>query len=228
MRDIRKKLSIIAVAALFLTLATIPATTAETVTEEEQTIPVEITTVAENGLLQTERFQLTSVEWNSLIQKISMLMKLLNMAKGEEAASNILLDFLNANDNPILSRIINGLLSSKMSFKRQLVVSAGWGLNLNPFKKSQTDFIKPITMWHYAEQSNTMGLPSLTSSIDFDPFKLKNVMGSQLGIMLRFRGVYIHLPQPLPQQSFTFFMGTAKHIINLELPSIQLPNTMMM
>ena len=228
MRDIRKKLPIIAVATLFLILATIPATTAETLSQDKEMIPVDITTVSENGLFQTDRFQLSSVEWNSLIQKISMLIKLLNMAKGEEAASNILLDFLNANDSPILSRIINGLLNSKLNFDRQLIASAGWGINLNPFIKSQTDFIKPITIWHYAEQSNTMGFPSMTASIDFSPFKLKSVMGSQVGVMLRFRGVYIHLPQPLPEQSFTFFLGSAKHVMNFELPSIQLPNTTMM
>ena len=226
MRDIRKKLTIVAVAALFLSLAAIPATTTETL-QEEQTIPIEITTISENGLFQTERFQLTSVEWSSLIQKISMLMNLLNMAKGDEEASNILLDFLNINDSPILSKIINGLLSSKLNFKRQLVASAGWGINLNPFKKTQTDFIKPITFWHYQEQSNTMGLPSMTANMDFSPFKLKTVMGGQIGFMLRFRGVYVHLPQQLPEQSFTFFLGTAKHIVSFELPTIQLPNTMM-
>jgi hypothetical protein len=227
MRDIRKKLSIVAIAALFLTLATLPAITAETQTQDEQTIPVEITTVSENGLLRSEIFKLTSVEWSSLIQKISVLMKLLNMARGEQDTSNILLDFLNANESPILTRIVNSLLSSKLGLKRQLVASVGWGLDLNPFKKSQTDFIKPITFWHYAEQSDMMSVPSMTASIDFNPFKLKNVMGSQVGIMLRFRGVYIHLQQPLPDQSFTFFIGTAKHIINFELPSIQLPSTVM-
>jgi len=227
MRDIRKKLSIISVAVFFITLATIPAITAEIPTQDEQTIPVEITTVQENGFLQTETFQLSNVEWSSLIQKLNSLMQLLNMVKGKEATSNLLLDFLNTNDNPILSRIISGFLNSNMNFKRQLVVSAGWGVNLNPFEKTQTDFIKPITFWHYAEQSNTMQFPSMTASMDFSPFKFKTMMGSQIGLMFRFRGVYVHLPQTFPEQSFTFFMGTAKYIINFELPNIQLPTNMM-
>jgi hypothetical protein len=226
MRDIRKKTSIV-VAVLFISLTLIPITTADTAIQQEQIIPIELTTVQENGFLQTETFYLSDVEWSSVVGKLTTLMQILNMVKGEEAISNALLDFINGNDNPLLSRIISGLLNSQMDFDRQLVISAGWGINLIPFRNSQTDFIKPITFWHYAEQSDTMTFPSMTASLDFSPFKLKSVIGSQLGIMFRFRGVYIHIPQTFPNQSFTFFIGTAKRIINIELPNLELPSNMM-
>ena len=110
-----------------------------------------------------------------------------------------------------------------MDFDRQLIISAGWGLTLNPFKKTQTDFVKPITFWHYADQSDTMLIPSITASLTLNPFQVKSMMGSQLGVMIRFRGVYVNIPQQLPQQSFTFFIGSAKHILNVELPTFELP-----
>jgi hypothetical protein len=98
---------------------------------------------------------------------------------------------------------------------------------LNPFKKGQTDFVRPITCWHYAPQSETLLYPSTTATLNLDPFEFKTITGSQFGLMMRFRGVYIHIPQSLPNQSFTFFVGSAKYIMNIELPTLQLPEGMM-
>jgi len=227
MKKMLEKTSIIAVAALFLTVSIMPMIAADLGTEKEQTIPIEISSIQENGLLKTETFRLTNAEFSTIIEKLTTLINLINMAKGEDAVANILLNFINGNNNPLLSKIINALLTSNMDFDRKVVVSAGWGLNINPFKKSQTEFVKPITFWHYAQNSDTLTFPSSTATLNLNPFEAKTMIGSQLGIMLRFRGVYVHIPQSYPAQSFTFFIGSAKHIINIELPTLQAPDGMM-
>ena len=227
MKKMIEKTTIITVAALFLTVSIMPIISANEQTDNEQLIPIEIASVQENGLLQRETFRLTNLEFSSLMEKLNILINLIKTVKGEDAVANILLDFINGQENPIMAKIINALLNSDMDFKRQLVVSAGWGLNLNPFKKSQTEFIRPFTMWHYAQQSESLTIPSSTITLKMSPFEIKTMFGSQFGVMLRFRGVYIHIPQQLPSQSFTFFIGSAKHIINFEVPTIELPEGMM-
>ena len=222
MKTTIEKVSIIGVAALFLTVSIMPMIAAQEIPETETT-SIEIASVQNNGLLQTETFQLTTNELASLIEQLTRLTNLIDTAKDQESIGSILLDFINGNTNPIIAKIIDALLSSKMDFDRQLVVSAGWGLTLNPFKKTETDFVKPIAFWHYAEKEETMQIPSITATLNMNPFQVKSMMGSQFGIMLRFRGVHVHIPQKLPQQSFTFFIGSAKHVINVELPTIQIP-----
>ena len=222
MKTTIEKVSIIGVAALFLTISIMPMITAQE-TPITETIPVEIASVQKNGLLQTETFQLTTNELSSLIEQLTRLANLIDTAKDQEAIGSTLLDFITGNTNPLIAKIIDALLSSTMDFDRQLIVSAGWGLCLNPFKKTETDFMKPIAFWRYAEKEETMQIPSITATLHMNPFQVKSMMGSQIGIMLRFRGVYVQIPQQFPQQSFTFFIGSAKHVMNFELPTIQIP-----
>ena len=172
MKKMLEKTTIIAVAALFFTVSIMPMIAADLGTEKEQTIPIEISSIQENGLLKTETFRLTNAEFSTIIEKLTTLINLINMAKGEDAVANILLNFINGNNNPLLSKIINALLTSNMDFDRKVVVSAGWGLNINPFKKSQIDVIKPkpITFWHYAQNSDTMTFPSSTATLNLNPF----------------------------------------------------------
>lgn len=223
MMSIRKKGMILAVAALFLSLTMAPAITAEEKTTTPQTYAVEFTSVAENGLHLKETVQLTEPEIQVLQFRLSLLLNLLKNQVNVDGILNLLLRVLDMGGYPMVTQIITRLFDSEFLLKGKLVVSYGWGLDLNPFKDSETSFAKPITFWNYQESSEMLQIPSMTTIVDLNPFELKTVTGSQLGLMFRFQGIYLHISQPLPQQSFTFILGRSRRATSLEIPSISLP-----
>jgi len=222
MMSIRKKGMILAVAALFLSLSMAPAITAEKETTEP-VYAVELTSVAENGQFIQETMYLTSEEVQVLQNRLSWLLDLLKNQMDMEGLLELLLQFINLDDYPILSRIITTVFDSELLLKGKLVVSEGWGIDINPFKDSQTSFMKPITVWKYQAASEMFQLPSMTAIVDLNPFALKTIEGGQLGMMLRFKGIYVHISQPLPQQSFTFILGMSRFATAFEMPTVTLP-----
>ena len=223
MKKMIEKATIISIAALFISISALPAMSTEIQTKNDLTVPIELTSVQEDGTCQTETYDMTYEEMSRLLPKLRNLIDLLNGIKDKNTLLDILLELLGGNQNSLLGRLINYLITSGIAYDGQIVMSCGWGYNLNPLKDAKTDFVKPITMWHYSKESNMYMLPSTTAILQFSPFKFKTVGGSQFGFMFRFRGVYIHIPEQIPNQSFTFFIGSAKHIINVELPNITLP-----
>jgi len=224
MRKIYQKGMILAIVALFISVSAAPIMIAESQIQEEQTIPVEITSVQQNGIYTTETFKLTTDEVTSVITKIQEINDAVNNAKDRFSLIDILLDLLKGNsNNPLLSRIIQMMLGNGINLDQKFIASAGWGLNLNPLKEMKTDFMRPLTFWHYAPMSDAMQVPSTTAVLQFNPtFEFKTAIGGQIGFMFRFKGIYVHIPAQYPTQSFTFFAGTAKQIINIEM-NINLP-----
>lgn len=221
--SIGKKGMILAVAALFLSLSIAPAVTAKEEINTPQTYAVELTSIAENGLLVKETFQLTDGELQVLQFRLSLLLNLLKNQVNINTILNLLIQFLDLGGYPVLTRIITRMFDSEFLLNGKLVFSYGWGLDLNPFKDSETSFTRPFTFWSYQEKSDLLNLPSMTAIVDLNPFELKTVTGNQLGLMFRFQGIYLHISQPLPQQSFTFILGRSRRAASLELPSISLP-----
>lgn len=222
--SIGKKGLILAVAALFLSLSLAPAVTAEEEINTQKTYAVELTSIAENGVLFKESFQLADQEIQILQFRLSLLLNLLKNQVNINTILNLLLKFLDMDGNPVLTRIITRMFESEFLLKGKFVLSYGWGLDINPLKDSETSFTKPLTFWMYQEKSDMLDIPSMTAIVDLNPFELKTVTGSQLGLMFRFQGIYLHISQPLPQQSFTFILGRSRRAASLELPSISLPS----
>ena len=222
MKSIRKNAMILAIAALFLSLSMAPAITAE---KKSNDIPyaVELTSVAENGLLEKETLYLTEEEVGVLQTRLSRLLDLLKDQTDLDGILELLLKFLNMDDYPILSRIISRIFDSELLLKGKLIFSEGWSLTFNPFNDGDISFMKPITFWKYQDGSDMFQIPSMTTIIDLNPFELKSIEGNQLGFMFRFKGIYIQITQPLPQQSFTFFLGVSRQAAAIELPDITLP-----
>ena len=224
MRKIYQKGMILAIVALFISVSAAPILTAESQIQEEQTIPVEIMSVQQDGTYSTETFKLTTDEITSVITKIQKINDAVTTAKDRFSLIDMLLNLLRGNsNNPLLSRIIQAILGNGLNIDQKFVASAGWGLNLNPMKDMKTDIIRPITFWHYAPMSDAMQVPSTTAVLQFNPsFKIKTAIGGQIGCMLGFKGIYVFIPEQYPTQSFTFFAGTARQIINIEM-NINLP-----
>jgi hypothetical protein len=224
MKFICKKAMILAVITLLLSISTMPLVSVESISTEQQKISVDCVSVNEDGSISKETLKLTQVEINILRENLNTIMDELKTKTNEIEVLNFLTDLLNNDQYPLLSRIINYLIENKGLGNRNLVISQGWGLNLNPFKKSQTDFIKPLTFWHYAETSDLITMPSATVILNLNPFEFKTNIGSQLGLMFRFRGIFIHIPQQMPTQSYTLFLGSAGFIFNMEIPTLSMPN----
>ena len=219
--SLMKKGMIIAVAALFLSMAASPAISENEA--QKQTYAVELTTIDENGKLIKETFVLSEDEVQELKLRINNLLDVLKNQVDMEGILNLLLKFLNADDYPILSRIISSIFNSDLIMKGNLVFSEGWGLTLNPLNDGDISFMKPLTFWKYQDESDMFQIPSMTTIIDLNPFALKTITGNQIGFMFRFKGIYLQITQPFPEQSFTFFLGVSRFAAAIELPTITLP-----
>jgi hypothetical protein len=218
-----KKTMIIGVIALFISASVAPLIAA-TPTQSEETYAVEYAMVNADGSLSEETILLNAGELSLLQLQLSDLFDLLKSTTDKGLLINLLLKYLNGEDFPLLSKIVTYVLGSEMLQDRQLVISEGWGYDLNPFKKMSTDFVKPVTFWKYGELSELFPVPSTTAVLKLSPFEVETYTGSQLGFMLRFHGIYIHIPQQMPMQSFTFFLGSAKYVFGAEVPAIEIPS----
>jgi hypothetical protein len=219
MVSIQKKGLILAVAALFLSLSMAPAITADQKANQPK-YAVELTSIAENGQFVKETIVLTEEEVQVLQSRLSWLLDLLKNQVNLDGVLELLLQFLNAENYPILSRIVAQVFDSEMLTKGKLIFSEGWSMSLNPFKKGGVSFMKPIEFWMYQEKSEMLQIPSMTTIIDLNPFETTTVMGNQLGFMFRFKGIYVEIPQQMPQQSFTFFLGLSRFAAAVEMVSI--------
>jgi len=217
-----KKTMIIGVIALFLSASVAPLISA-TQTEEEN-YAVEYAMVNADGSISEESMVLNAEELSLLQIRLSSLFDLLKSTNDKSILFNLLLNYINGEDFPVVSKIVEYLLGSELLEGRQLIISEGWGYDLNPFKKMSTDIIKPVTLWKYGELSDIFPVPSTTAVLKLSPFEVKTFTGSQIGLMLRFRGIYVHIPQQMPMQSFTFFLGSAKYVFGAEVPTIELPS----
>lgn len=222
MNKMFEKATILAVAMLFISILAMPVIVAEKQTQQ-RTFPVELSSVQSDGTIKTEIYQLSNGDLASLLEKLQNLLDLLNGVTDKNKLLDLLLELLRGEGNPIISKILQNLIDSNFALDSNLVMSCGFGYNLNPFKELKTEIIKPIVFWQYSSMNEVMQIPSTTAIVKFNPFKLQTSMGSQFGFMFRFKGIYVHVPQQYPMQSFTFFIGTAKRVINIELPNVNVP-----
>ena len=126
MKKIFKKTSIYSVIGLFLSISIMPMIGADSNIETEPTIPIEISILQERGILNTETILLTRSELSNILEKFNTIINLLNRESDETVIANILLNLINENENPLLSRLLQYLLNSKISFERKFIISGGW------------------------------------------------------------------------------------------------------
>jgi len=222
MKNGMKKTMILGVIALFVSVSISPMIAAMKTSSEEKFV-VEYAMINTDGSISEETMLLNSEELSLLQGKLSTFLDLLKSTTDKTTLLNLLLNYLAGDNYPLLSSIIKYFLSSELIGSRQFVISEGWGYNLNPFKKMSTDIMKPVSFWRYGESSDILPIPSSTVVLKLSPFEVKTYTGSQLGLMFRFRGIYVNIPQQMPNQSFTFFLGSAKNVFGTEVPTITLP-----
>jgi hypothetical protein len=210
-----KKGLVIWIIAIFVTIYITPVYANETIKEE--TFSVEYNLIDSKGILNKEKVELSSSEIERLMDGLLLIIENLRPLKDENEIIDVLESFLNFEDYPFLSRIIEQILNSGFSFNRDLIFSQGWGYDFNPLKKTKVDFIKSIYFWHYTDSANPINIPSSTATISMDPFQVRTFLGNQMGFMLRFRGAHIHISRSYPMGSFTIFLGSARHVGGFEI-----------
>jgi len=218
-----KKSVIILIGALFISLSASPALMAEQKTiETPRTFTIECGFINNDGTITKETMDLTEEDVADLEITIRDLLELLRGDLQLEEIVNLLSGIFDGQRHPILYRLITYILSTEAIAENKLVVSQGWGIDLLPFQKTKTKFVKPLITWRYAENSDMFPIPSTTAVLNLNPYEVQTFSGGQLGFMLKFKGVYVHIPKNLPEQSYTFFLGSAKYVFGLELPTFEI------
>jgi hypothetical protein len=218
----KKQILMIGVLILFAGLAINPAISKNIPESEiqEQTINVEYAMINSDGALTTEKIELSEQEFVELQYIISELMEKLESADDLYDISDIIDSIfyergLFGFEHPILNWILNFLSLYKLPRSRAYVISQGWGFKINPFKNHNLNLYRPLTIWQYSEKWG-YDIPGITFILRPSPFNTELLHGKQIGMMTHFFGLYIFVSQPVPQKSWTFFMGSVRHIFGID------------
>ena len=212
-----RKPKIMAICIILLLIA-MPLSIAEAVdTTQNEENPemnlVEIGTITEEGAVVTEQLLLSTQELTELENTISQIIEQIESAEDMESVRGILKSFLGKG---IIGTILRSILKLGGGLKnRALVFSHGRCLKLNPLKKTSFKIRKKFTFWHYSNDDKLFN--ARTIFIKPLAFKLKNLRGSQFGLMSGFTGFYMFISRRLPQRSSPIFLGTARNINGIQL-----------
>lgn len=210
-----KKTVVLGIVFLFLIMMLVPSLTAN---QQQKMIREEKTSFSQDHLEHLMHNAPQKIQ-NDLVSIIGALLR----EKNNFEDLQDIIDWLkNRADNPFISVILSRLLNLDRFKGKDLILSAGWNYDLNPFKKVNIKIMKPLTLWMYTDASNEAKFSSMSIVISMDPFNIEQVFGNQFGYMVRFRGFYGHMPQQYPKKSFTYMIGMAQNVLAVELPDFDL------
>jgi len=184
----------------------------QTLNEQDENIPVQMTAILKDGSIETKTFYMTEKELIDIQQTISLIIEEIETSGDiniEKIIDNLLIE-----GNPEIISIIKSLFNSKSLISRSFIISLGSGFKLNPLAHSKLKIRKRFTFWFYPQEGSIAG-----KTIFIKPLMLKieTLNGSQIGFMHKFTGIYFSAVRKISQKSFTFFMGTAKNVRGLQL-----------
>jgi len=211
-----KKPLIIAVVTLFISLSITPSFSAETETIKSS-YPVEITSIDDTGKISSEIVQFTQSEIEILQEKIDLIQKSARDEMDLQEILDLIMEVFNSTNYPILSRIISRIIDTDLFLRGKLVVSKGWSKTLNPFSDGEISVTKMISLIRYREDLSLLNIPSMTTIIDPDPFDLQSYSGNHFCFLFRFKGIYIHITKPFPQQSYRYILGMSRFATVLDI-----------
>lgn len=213
------KMVVIGVIVLFVGLSIGPVTANEFPENElrDEVVNIECALFDLDDSVTIEKFTLSEQEFKELEVILSEFMEKIQSATDRNDVVNIIDTFF-GNKHPVLSFILKPLNICKMFRNRAFVVSQGWSYKLNPFKDNSVETQKPFNCWYYSDQSKFEMLSRTFilrhgRLLDMD---IECLHGTQIGMMTRFKGIYIYVARPSPEKSYTFFMGTTHHIMGLD------------
>jgi len=117
--------------------------------------------------------------------------------------------------HPIISWILDFISSYKLPRSRSYIISQGHEYKINPLRNTKVYTYIPLNFWHYSDRWG-FDLPDKTLVFKPSPFNIEFLHGRQIGMMTHFFGIYIFISQPYPQKCWTFFMGSARHVLGVD------------
>lgn len=219
-----RKRKIMAIFVIMLLLAiSVSIAEASEVSENKQnpeTIAVELTAINPDGTLTTENFCISEKDLAKLESAVSMIMDQIQSANNLN--ENILRDIIEKileNENSLLGRILGIFTTLKLTRNRGFVISSGHGINYNLFKKISFKISKKAAVWHYNSNMRIGIFNDRTIIVKPLALNMKILRGKQIGVMTKFVGVYLSVSQGFLRNSYTMFMGTARHINGIQFNS---------
>jgi len=205
------KRKIIAIATVLLLLA-IPLSIVEAREQPEsnknEIYKVEILTVKSDGKIKNEEIPISDADFAEFEAKISQVMDEIPTVIGWESLLELIKKIF-GQDNPFLGNIFEMFSKLKIFGRRGFVISSGHGYDLSPLKRMSFKIRKTLGFWYY--DSNQM-IDSKTIIVKPLALKMETLSGGQIGYMTGFTGVYFKISRGFLKESYTFFMGTARHI----------------
>ena len=183
--------------------------------EKNSAILAELVTVASDGSLITKNLQISEENLAELESAISMIMD--QIQSKNDLDENVLRDIIEkilGDNNPLFGRILRLFRTLKLTRNRGFVISSGHGRDYSLLKRISFKISKKAAIWHY----NSNGIIN-DRTIILKPLALnmKILNGRQFGVMTRFLGFYLSVSRGFLKESYTMFMGTARHINGIQL-----------
>ncbi len=127
----------------------------------------------------------------------------------------------------IIDLIYNMLLDNPSMLRKTIVISQGWGRDINIFKSSKLQIMRDLFyLWLYTHASKT-GAESKTFVIRGSDIitsgSIELYRGSQVGFMFRPLGIYLFQKRTIPQLSHTIFVGFSSYVYLMAEEMIQIP-----
>lgn len=225
MKEIKKAV-VIGVVTLFLGLAIAPINADVPETEkakpDKETVTLEYTLI-NNGKMITEKQEMSVGEAERIIERLEELSKEFKILRDPDSTENEKKAARNIIDSSMdewsLLRTIKSILrwfaDLDYSIGGAFVLSQGRGGRLHILPTEKLQYAKVVALWHY----ETPFPSSYTCIADLLPFPRLDLMrGRQIGVMVGFVGVYLHLESPLPLfRDYTWFAGHALWIGGIDL-----------
>jgi hypothetical protein len=207
----KRKILAIWIVALFFAISMSHAEASESSEiVENEPILVEFGSIASDGTFTAEAMFISEEDLAELETAIALFMD--NIVATNDFDGGFLKDLLEkifGNGNPLLESILGIFTTLRLTRTRGFVISSGHGRDYTPLKKISFKIRRKVAVWHY----NSNGLvDDRTIIVKPLALRLKILRGRQVGIMTKFLGVYLSVSRGFLSNSYTFFMGTARHI----------------
>lgn len=182
--------------------------------KKEELLTLIYQTIKTDGSINEESVDLTKEEANTFQNVLSEIIDTIQSEDNSEKILDKIIDFLKEKFSNLYNKLKLLLDNIKTRLSKVFIISYGKSYKLNPFKKNEVKLSQKFSAWYYYCKEGLFQGKTLM----FKPLKLKAQVldGIQFGYMADFKGLYFYIAKKIPEQSFTFFFGSASKVIGFD------------
>lgn len=211
-----KKMVLCLMIFLIISLSFSPVFNAKT-NSIKKIFPVNISSFDEKGEIFSENWYLDEKEIDNFQIKMQNLEILAKNQSDLKEIIELIMQVFNSTNYPVLSRILTRIIDIDLLLKGKIVISKGWTRQINPLNDGEISFMKIISIFRYREDREILNIPCSSSIIDLDPFDIKSYSGDHLFLLYRFKGIFLQITRPFPDQNFCFIFGVSRFASAVQL-----------